>query len=130
MKVSAQQYAAAWYELLKEAPEAEWDKISEQLLTQLRQDGNMRFLSEIVRLVETRSKEEQGITPVTVRSAHELDSTLVKEQVTSLLPNTEVEVTTVIDDSLIAGLQIETTNERWDLSLKGQLRSLSNHITN
>lgn len=130
MKVSAQQYAAAWYESLKEAPEKDWDNISEQLLEQLRTSGNMRFLSEIVRLVEERSKAEQGITPVTVRSAHELDEALVKEQVGSLLPDTEVEVTTVIDESLIAGLQIETSNERWDLSLKGQLRSLSNHINN
>ena len=128
MRATAKQYADAWYEQLKDSPADQWDTISNNMLTIIRQDGNMRMLTDILRLAEERQLHDQGKTAVTVRSAYPMDEQEAKEAVASLLPDTEAVITSVTDPELIGGIQVETKNTRWDMSLRGQLRSISKSI--
>ncbi|PIW37144.1 MAG: hypothetical protein COW24_01640 [Candidatus Kerfeldbacteria bacterium CG15_BIG_FIL_POST_REV_8_21_14_020_45_12] len=128
MKASASQYAQAWYEKLSAVPPAEWPGVSEKMLKLIRQDGKMRLLPDIVRLVEETELASQGVTQVTVRSAHDIPDEIIAKHVKQVLPEVKVKIDRENDPSIIGGIQIETANKRWDLSLRGQLRKLAQLI--
>ncbi len=128
MRASALQYANAWYEQLTESAHKEWGGISRRMIELIHEEGKMRLLPEVVRLVQERELAEQGVTRVTVRSAHEVEEAVIEEQLKKVLPKAKVKIEKELDPSIVGGIQIETANRRWDLSLRGQLRSLRNEI--
>lgn len=130
MRLSAQQYAHAWWESLHEAPQNEWDAISKRFLTYIHHNGDLKLLSEVGRIVAQMEQAATGTESVVVRSAHALDSDWVKKQVSTFVEHPSTTIEQVIDPELVGGVQIETPNKRWDLSLRGQLRALKQHLTN
>lgn len=129
MKATPAQYARAWYDSLKAADSAQWDDISQRYLEHLHHAGDLNKISTIKRLMTDLETAERGVTPVTVRTAHDQSAESILPLVKDVLGEYAVDVTTVSDDSLIGGIQIETRNKRFDLSLAGELRQLKKALT-
>lgn len=129
MKATAKQYAQAWYSSLKDASPEDMDAISERFLDHLRDSGNMKMLSDVLMHMEAIETAEQGLETVTIRSAHELEQPVIEDILSKVLGKTTAAVNKVVDESLLGGVQVETENTRWDLSLRGQLRKLQNQLT-
>jgi len=125
MTITPKQYATAWYELLqnKKAPK----DINKKMLAHLYKTGRLSKLSEILRNLEEIEHQAQGIEHVIVTSAREMTDAIAKKLAKEIL-KTDVTVSKEINPDLIAGIQIETKNKRWDLSLKHQLTSLEKQL--
>lgn len=127
MKATAQQYAQAWYEALKEAKPAQWAQISQSMLKQLQRDGSLSLLASIRRNVEELDQDERGTVRVRVTSAHTLDQKLIADLVKQLLGK-EAEIENDTDPKLLSGIIVQTANRRWDLSARGQLKQLKQRL--
>jgi F0F1-type ATP synthase delta subunit len=128
MRITPQQYALAWYTALQKSPRSEWDRISRSVIRTVHHQGKMKWLREIVRAVERLEGRATGKTAVTVRLAYPHHEKIVEDLVQTILKTKEAHIHTVIDPDLIGGAQVETENSRWDLSLRGALRSLEKTI--
>lgn len=129
MKASASQVALAWYQSLQAAEASQWDTISQRFLEHLHSNGALKQLSEIQRRITDLEKKANGVTDVIVRSAHARSEEEVLPLITQVLGEGNVEITMLIDESLVGGIQIETRNKRFDLSLRGELRQLKKTLT-
>jgi F0F1-type ATP synthase delta subunit len=129
MKATASQFASAWYSSLKSADVSQWDEISQRFLEHLHTAGNLKQLPHIKRLMKELETAERGVTEVTVRTAHDRSENDLLPLIKEVLGEQNVSVTLVSDDSLIGGIQIETRNKRYDLSLAGELRQLKKTLT-
>ena len=125
MNITPKQYALAWYELLqdKKAPK----DTNKKMLTHLYNTGKLSKLAEILRNLEEIEHKARGIEHVTVTSAREIPDAQAEKLAKEIL-QTEVTVSKEVNPDLIGGIQVETKNKRWDLSLKNQLLSLSKQI--
>lgn len=124
----SKQLALAWYTTLKDATHEKWDSISQKYLEYIHHNGYLKLLPEIERIMKKLEQDESGITAVIVKSAHRLQKRDVQKQVERCLKGTSVEISTMVEPSLIGGIRIETEDKRWDLSLKAQLHSLKKTI--
>jgi F0F1-type ATP synthase delta subunit len=129
MKLSPHHLATAWYEALTIAEPEQWSAISQRLLRYLYAHGQLKLLPQVVRQVEALEHTQHGTTAVTVRSAHLLPESLLHEVIQQLLPQAQPVIAQLQDDSVIAGVRVETLNQRWDLSLRGQLRQLTQALS-
>ncbi len=130
MKLSPKLYAQSWHDDLKVADPKEWSKISQAYLKEIYTRGETAWLSEIVRLVSQLHYRHEKIIPVTVTSARDISDAFVKEAVERVLPGKNTLITRVIDESVIGGVILETLNQRWDLTAKGQLKQFTKAISN
>lgn len=129
MRVSPTQYATALFELLSDAPAAKHQKLMQQFLNNLYNEGKLKILPDILRAVEQLDYAKKGVVPVTVTTARAIDAAMIQETLKSLMPNQATEVSIVIDESLIGGMRVETQDKRWDVSVTGQLKQLKNALT-
>lgn len=129
MKLAPRHLATAWYQALQNAETTRWPEISQRMLRYLYTHGQLKLLPEVVRQVEVLEHAQRGTTPVTVRSAHPLSDTLMRDVILQLLPQAKPMIAQIQDDAVIGGVQIETLNQRWDLSLRGQLRQLTQTLS-
>lgn len=129
MKLTARHIATAWYEALTTAQPNQWTKISQRLLRYMYTHGQLKLLPEVIRHIEQLEHLKHGTTAVTVRSAHALPETLISNVIKQLLPQTNPVIAQIQDAAVIGGVQIETINQRWDLSLRGQLRQLTQALS-
>jgi F0F1-type ATP synthase delta subunit len=128
MRLTPKYYAQAWFSALNETDSKQWSEVSQRMLEHVYKHGNVKWLPEIVRLVTNLQHEHAGTTAVTVKTAHELDGQLITRLVQAVLPNVKAVIEQTIDTRVIGGIQIETTNQRWDLSVKGQLTQLAHSL--
>ncbi|OGY85895.1 MAG: hypothetical protein A2233_00165 [Candidatus Kerfeldbacteria bacterium RIFOXYA2_FULL_38_24] len=130
MKASPELYAKNWYEILKKTDQSAWDQISQVVLEMLYKKGQSKWLPQILRHLEKQENQENQIMPVTVRTAKKMDEQTIASYLQQVLPQVKPRVTSTINSSLIGGLVIETQDQRWDLSVHGQLNNLANTIIN
>lgn len=129
MKLSARNLATAWYEALTSATATDWPIISKRLLHYLYEHGQLKLLPEVVRQIEALEHAKNGTISVAVRTAHALPDDLMRDVIRQLLPQAQPVIAQLKDDTVIGGVQIETLNQRWDLSLRGQLRQLTQTLS-
>lgn len=130
MKLSPKYYAQAWQSSLAESQPSDWKAISRRYLQHVYHHGHIKWLPEILRLVARLQHEQAGTVAVTVRTAHHFDVKVLQELVATVLPSTKAVIESQVDERLIGGAQIETSNQRWDLSVKGQLNQLAHTLSN
>ena len=126
MTATPKQYALAWYELLQDKKTAK--DMNQNMLAHLHKTGRLSWLSEIVRNLEEIEHRQSGIERATITSARAILDKDAKRMAKAILKIDEVVVSREINPDLIAGIQVETKNKRWDLSLKNQLLSLSKQL--
>jgi F-type H+-transporting ATPase subunit delta len=129
MRETPQQFADAWYEAVAEATAKDRDAMSERFLAELHHSGRLNWLPEIERRFAERDRAERGAVAVTVRRAHDVADHAIKAAVRKLFPDQPVDLESIEDPALIGGVQIETLDERWDYSVRGQLHQLEKELT-
>ncbi|EKD76415.1 MAG: hypothetical protein ACD_43C00121G0004, partial [uncultured bacterium] len=89
----------------------------------------LKLLPEVIRHIEKLEHLKHGTTAVMVRSAHALPEPLISSVIKQLLPQAKPVIAQIQDATVIGGVQVETINQRWDLSLRGQLRQLTQTLS-
>lgn len=130
MKASPRHYAQALYLVLSESTPAERSKTIQEFLTRLYAQGDLKTLSEIVRIVDEMEQAATGTLRVTVATAHELDIEVLTPLVKKIISGEDVIIETELDSELIGGMRLETKDHRWDLSARGQLQQLAYQLNN
>ncbi|MBU2575714.1 F0F1 ATP synthase subunit delta [Patescibacteria group bacterium] len=134
MNITPKQYASAWYELLSDKKIirlscGQASKVNKKMLAYLYKTGHLSKLAEILRNLEEIEQRQLGVEHALITSAHEISENQAKKLAKEILKTDEVSVRHKINPELIGGIQIETKNKRWDLSIKSQLLSLSKQLT-
>lgn len=129
MKMSAKQYAKLWHESLNRVAAKDHGAVGESMLRRILKDGSYRQLPEIVRAMEGIISKETPMEDVTIISARPLEHTEAKRIVSELLGHDGFSLRSKQDASLIGGLIVQTRDQRWDLSLKRQIRRLHTAVT-
>ena len=94
--------------------------------------GRLSIAPEIQQLFDKKRAESAGETEVSVTSAYEL-SDAEKTSLSTLMAKRlgkKVEVTTTVDEALIAGVVIQYGDSVIDASARGRLQALSNEFAN
>ena len=130
MRLNANYYAQAWFQALQEVSSTQWSDVSQRVLQHIHQHGHVKWLPEIVRRISQLEHTQAGTTAVTIRSAHVLAADFVATLVERYLPTIKPVITQTVDTTLIGGVQIETDNLRYNLSVKSQLNQLAQYVRN
>lgn len=129
MKMTVKTYAQLWHDALNRVSEKDRDAVSQAMLRRILKDGVYRKLPDIVRALERLLSQGQSFEHVTVISARIPQETEIKQIVAGLLGHERFSLTYKQDESLIGGLIVQTRDQRWDLTLKHQLRRLQKTVT-
>lgn len=129
MKMTVKTYAQLWHDALNRVSEKDRDAVSQAMLRRILKDGVYRKLPDIVRALERLLSQGQSFEHVTVISARVPKEAQVKKLVSDLLGHERFSLTYKQDESLIGGLIVQTRDQRWDLTLKHQLRRLQKTVT-
>jgi len=124
MNATSKQLALAWFELLEDKNHKD---ASKKMLSHLYNSGQLSSLPEIVRHLEEIEHQSRGVEHATVTTAHETTETQAKKLAKEILKE-DIIVSTVINPELIGGVQIETKNKRWDLSIRKTLQQLEKQL--
>tara|TARA_Y100000310_G_scaffold285563_1_gene309118 strand:- start:267 stop:644 length:378 start_codon:yes stop_codon:yes gene_type:complete len=125
MNATAKQYALAWYDLLQEKDHANTNK---KVLTHLHESGRLSLLPEIMRHLEEIEHQSRGLEHVIVTTAHDISDAEAKKLAQDIL-KTDITISKKLNPELIGGVQIETRNKRWDLSIRNSLNQLAKQLT-
>jgi len=128
MNITPKNYAQAWYELLAKAKKDEQRKIIQSALRHIHKNGRLSWLPEILNEIEELENKSSDVENVVATGARELDLEFVKKIVSQILGK-DANITQKTNPDLIGGIQLETKNKRWDLSVRGQLASLGKHLS-
>lgn len=130
MRATTEQLAHAWYNALTAENNTEKrSEISDKFLQYVYRGGDMKNLSEIVRHMQQLERENSHIDSVTLTSAHPLSDEQQKDILKKIFGERTMRVTTATDESLIGGVQVETQNTRYDMTIKSHLKQLENALT-
>ncbi|MAG28522.1 hypothetical protein CL632_00015 [bacterium] len=125
MNTTSKQYALAWYELTKDK-DSHAD-INKKVLTHLHASGKLTKLPEIMRHLEKIEHQKRGLEHVIVTTAHEISDSEAKKLAKDILKQ-DITISKKLNPELIGGMQIETRNKRWDLSIRNSLNQLQKQL--
>ncbi|MBI4121934.1 MAG: F0F1 ATP synthase subunit delta [Parcubacteria group bacterium] len=128
MKSSARRLARQWYEGLKAADQAQWPAISTRMLRQVSRLSLTRELPDIQKTIIALAHPQEQVIEATITSAQPLDEATEQTFLRQLFGRQQVAVTRRVDKALLGGAVVQTGDERWDLSIRHQLRRLSRAI--
>lgn len=92
--------------------------------------GRLSLAPQIHKLFEQKRTDAEGIVEVEVRSAYPLESGEQNEIANAMGKRLgkKIEVTTLVDESLIGGVVIRAGDSVIDASVKGRLKQLANEL--
>jgi F0F1-type ATP synthase delta subunit len=125
MKITPKHYAIAWYEALTETSADQWPAISLSILKLIQRADHVGWLPQIIKQFEEYDDAKRGVTRIAVTSAHDFDVETIKNYITTIMPQISPEINKVLNKNVIGGLVVETKDNRWNLSIKGQLNALT-----
>jgi F0F1-type ATP synthase delta subunit len=128
MKLTTKHLARRWYEALQQAKSSAWPSISESMLKQIQRAGRKRDLPAIVRALAKLEQAEQKVLDVVVTTSSSREVQEEAQLLSQLFGDRDIAVTRRIDPSLLGGVVVETHNDRWDFSVRHQLRRLTRDI--
>lgn len=103
------------------------DDVTERFINLIINKRREFFLPEIVTAFIQQYKEHKNINDVVLTTAHPLDeATLagIKQQVASSLSGKEIDLKTIVDESLVGGFILEANNNLFDASIARDLRDI------
>lgn len=124
MQAGIRHYAQAWHEALKTADSKDQSLISRRMLRRLQMEGRLSWLSRIVVQVQSIEDAELGIVDVRVRVAIKASSEQIKPIVADLLKIDDMRLTIEEESGLMGGMIVQTSDYRWDISMRKQLSDL------
>jgi len=127
-RVTPKHYAIALYEVLQTTQTTDRGAIVRKFLKQLYQAGQLRLLPAITTAFEQYYHAQMGTVPVRVSTAQTLPAETIQRELTRLFPQQHLSVTTTVNPAVVGGMLVETQNQRWNISLAGQLEALANSL--
>ena len=127
MRFTKQQYAQALYEALQESSPKSHDKVIDNFIKALRDNGDLGSYEEIISYYEVYDKEQRGVTEVEVVTAN---SSVNKSLINDLnkLVGKSAEITNKTDEKIIGGVVIRIDDTLIDGSIKNHLDNLGNSL--
>lgn len=129
MQATPKQYAEAWYQLLAGRSAQKRSEATRRMLLHLYRNNRVRWLADIVRNMERLAHRASGAEAVTVRASRKLSAAEARQLAADVMGAPQASVAVRVDPLLLGGVQIETANHRWDLSLAARLAKLHNRLT-
>lgn len=129
MKFSIKQYAEALHQTLSETKPADADKVINNFVSVLSQNGDLHYYEAIIQEYEIYDREQKGIKEVELTTASEvkINSAVVKELNEAL--GGDIELKQRVDESLIGGIVVKIEDTLIDASIRGQLNKLKNNLS-
>lgn len=128
MQVSILHYAVAWYEALKTADDEDQAAISQRMLKRLQMQGKLAWLARIVKQVQELEDADLGVVDVKIKLANKVSVKDIEPIVKDLLQIEKVRLTIKEDKDLLGGMVVQTSDKRWDVSMKKQLADLKQSL--
>lgn len=123
-----QDYASALHQAVHEVRPEDHDKVLENFVRVLNQNGDLRLYDQIEEEYKKLEGKTNGIKQVSITSAHRIDSkSLIKEL--NQIVGDKVEIKEKIDQSLIGGIVVRVDDTLIDASVKNELAHLKKVIT-
>lgn len=128
MKLTSQQYATALFDAISETAENHHDKVLDNFVKILAQNGDLGKFEEIDAEFRKLKLESQGIkeAEVTVAKEVELNHTIITELNKAV--SGKLEIKTRIDESIIGGVVVRVDDTLIDASVRTQLNNLNNSL--
>lgn len=129
-KISIQQYALSLHLAISESSPKDHDKVIDNLIKILKQNGELHNYEKIVDAYEQILEKEGSTTKIelTTTSQTEASPALLKELNKFAQDSQKTQVTTKTDDSIIGGVLIKVDDTLIDASLKNQLDNLHSQL--
>lgn len=131
MKFAAEQYAQALHDSLQTARDADHEKILDNFVRLLQQNGDLGMFDEIDREFTTVEKRVKGIKTAEVSSARPLsesEQALLVRELNDYLGG-KVELKQKIDAGILGGVIVQVEDKLIDGSIRGNLQNLRNNLT-
>jgi len=131
MKPTAQKYAQALYEAVKQSKPDQAKQVIRNFVSLLAANNDIAKAEKIISLFDRIWKKEQGVAEVQVESARKLDKTTldaVRVYLRDLTGADEVEIKENVDKSILGGVVFRHEDKIWDGSLRSNLIELKNKI--
>ena len=103
-----------------------------EFILYLSKDKSIKQLSKIIKLIEEKYKERQGIIDVNVISSVNLDSNFIND-ISNFIKNKHAKkavINQIIDKELIAGVKLRIGNTILDGTISNKLKKLKNNLIN
>ncbi len=130
MKYTSKQYAQALHRAVSESAPAAQDKILDNFVAVLKENGDFSRVDEIQEEFLNYEREARGIKLAEVTTAHTLSGGEEKKIVEDLnkYVRGQVELKKKVDEGLVGGVVIRIGDELIDGSVKKTLRDLKNEL--
>ncbi len=123
MRFTKQQYAQALYEALQESSPKSHDKVIDNFIRTLKDNGDLGHYEEIINYYEVFDKEQRGVTEVEVTTAGaSVNKSLLNDL--NKLVGQNAEITQKSDDKILGGVVIRIDDTLIDGSVKNHLDNL------
>jgi len=127
-KLTNKQIAQALFEATEKLSGADLDGALQRFVELLAKKQKLKQVGNIIAEFEKIAKKKEGIVSIEIKSARKLNS-----NTTDSIKNAfgdKVEVTELVDESLLGGTSIRTEDKILDGSLKTQLNKLKLKLSN
>jgi ATP synthase F1 delta subunit len=129
MKITSRQYAEALYQVLSETAPADMEKVMDNFVQALQDNGHLELWPEIEAEFKRFEAVARGNVPVDVTVARPGDENKILPELHALLGRNLV-LKKNVDAGLIGGVVVETAEERLDASVKNHLKNLKKSLIN
>lgn len=128
MKFTSKQYAQALYDAVHETAPKDQEKVLDNFVKVLAENGDVAKHSEIEKEYLTLDMKDKGISQaeVTVAKDMEMNSTLVN-QLNEIIGG-KVEVKKKVDAGIVGGVVVRMDDTLIDASIKTQLENLNREL--
>lgn len=125
MRYSAEQYAKALYQVLRDKDEDEIRKTIEKFVSDMKEDGLIALLPAILEEMPPAIKQAEGIEDIYVDIAHEIRDDL-QELALDILDKKEgeAEVSVRVRPEVIGGIRIRGKDTVYDATVKNRIDRL------
>lgn len=127
MKITVKQYSQTLLELTDGKSEQEVLKVVQEFAQQLKKDGQLKNAKQIMEKFAELYNAKNGIVSAEITTRYEIQDTKYKK-IEDFLRNKygakDVEIRTIIDESIKGGIIIKVGDEILDGSVSGQLKKL------
>jgi len=128
MKLTTKNYAQALYDAMHETGPKDHDKVLDNFVKILAENGDLGKFEEIEAEFKTIEREAKGIKEVNVTFAHDLESnSKIMDQLNKVVEG-KVEFKTSVDKDIIGGVVVRVEDTLIDGSVKTQLENLNREL--
>ncbi len=125
--MQAQDYAQALYEAVHEVRPEDHDKVLENFVAILNQNGDMAMYEQIETEYKKIDGAAHGIKQVEITSAHPIDTKGLIKDLNKIIGE-KMEVREKIDKDIIGGVVVRVDDTLIDASVRNSLNNLKNII--